>query len=186
VTKIYTRTGDSGKTGLIGGERVPKSSIRVEAYGTVDELSSLIGVVRSCGLPEEVEVMLRRVQQDLFIIGAMLALPDGIAKASYRVPDLPEDAVGKLEAMIDGIEEKLSPLTHFILPGGSEPSALLHMARSVSRRAERRCVALGEVEDLDSAVIPYLNRLSDLCFVLARYVNHLDSRPEIRANPEME
>jgi len=182
VTRIYTRTGDKGSTGLIGGGRVSKSSLRVEAYGTVDELNSALGVVRSCGLPERVESMLRRIQGDLFVIGGMLALPEGVAKADYRIRGLPDDAVTALETIIDGIEKELNPLMHFILPGGVETGALLHMARAVSRRAERRCVALGELETIDPIVVCYLNRLSDLCFVLARYLNHLGSKPETRAS----
>lgn len=181
MTRIYTRTGDKGTTGLIGGKRVPKSNRRVEAYGTVDELSSALGVVCSRGLPEAVEAMLYRIQDDLFVIGAMLAVPEGTAKAEYEIPDLQDDAVTALEAWIDTTEKELDPLDYFILPGGTEAGALMHMARSISRRAERRCVALGEAEGIDPIVIRYLNRLSDLCFVLARYLNQLGEKPEFRA-----
>jgi cob(I)alamin adenosyltransferase len=147
----------------------------------VDELNSALGVVRSRGLPEAVEAMLHRIQDDLFVIGAMLAAPERTAKAKYKIPDLQDDAVTALENMIDKTEKELNPLNHFILPGGAEVGALMHMARTVSRRAERRCVALGEVEGIDPIVIRYLNRLSDLCFVLARYLNQMGEKPEFRA-----
>jgi cob(I)alamin adenosyltransferase len=173
VARIYTRGGDDGTTGLTGGKRVSKDSPRIEACGSVDELNAMIGVVRSHALPESVDKALHRVQEDLFAMGASLATPEGADRSSWGIRDAD---VSALEKEIDAYEDSLEPLAQFILPGGA--GAALHLARTVSRRAERRCVALSRLEKIDLQIIRYLNRLSDLCFVLARYVNRELSIPE--------
>jgi len=175
VARIYTKTGDDGTTGMIGGKRIPKDSPYTEAVGTVDELNALIGVVCSYDLPVDVQSILQRVQDDLFLVGAELATPEGKQPKSREISD--ED-IRRMENEIDGIESNLEPLKQFILPGGSITGAQLHLARAVSRRAERHCVTLSRTEKLDPKILQYLNRLSDLCFVLARYVNRLHSIPE--------
>jgi cob(I)alamin adenosyltransferase len=175
VARIYTRTGDDGTTGLIGGKRVPKNSPYIEAGGSLDELNALLGVVRSNKLPSEIDRILQLVQDDLFAIGAELASPEG---AKRQTPGIGDGEIQRLEREIDDIEKNLVPLKQFILPGGSIPGAQLHLARAVARRAERHCVTLSHIEKVNPAVVRYLNRLSDLCFVLARYVNREQSIPE--------
>jgi cob(I)alamin adenosyltransferase len=178
LTRIYTKTGDDGTTGLIGGKRVHKDASRIEAYGVIDELNAVIGVVCASLLPERVRRILGRVQDDLFSIGADLALPPGMERSEWGVPAIRDQDIEALEQEIDRCQACLPPLQRFILPGGSIPGAQLHLARTVARRAERRCVALAHAEPVDPQIIRYLNRLSDLCFVLARYVNHENSQPE--------
>lgn len=178
MTRIYTKTGDGGTTGLIGGKRVSKDALRIEAYGAIDELNAVLGVACAHPLPERVRGILRGIQDDLFSVGANLALPAGTEHSSFHVPYIVEDQITRLEREIDGCQETLQPLKRFILPGGSVPGALLHLARTVARRAERRCVTLARAEEADPRIIRYLNRLSDLCFVLARYVNQQGSQPE--------
>lgn len=178
MVRIYTRTGDDGSTGLIGGKRVSKDHLRIEAYGSVDELNALLGVVRSYSTPELVEKILRRIQDDLFTIGAALALPAGADRNRYNVPEVAEADVAALEKDIDECEQQIEPLRKFVLPGGTTAAALLHLARTVARRAERQCVSLARTETLDLQILPYLNRLSDLCFVLARLVNRRSGQAE--------
>ncbi len=175
MVRIYTRTGDDGTTGLIGGKRVPKDSPHIEACGSLDELNALIGVVRGHGVPDNVDKVLQSVQDDLFTIGAELATPEGTTRKS---PAICDKEIKKLESEIDAVEGSLEPLRKFILPGGSLPGAELHLARAVARRAERHCVTLAKTAKVDPKILQYLNRLSDLCFVLARYVNRLRSMPE--------
>ncbi len=175
MARIYTRTGDKGTTGLIGGRRVPKNSPRIEAGGTLDEVNALLGVVRSYELPAEVAGILHTVQSDLFKIGAEIASPKEVKPQS---PQIGDEETRRLERGIDAIEKSLEPLKKFILPGGSAAGAQLHLARAVTRRAERQCVALSRVEKINPAILRYLNRLSDLCFVLARFVNRQQSAPE--------
>lgn len=168
--KIYTRTGDRGETGLFDGTRVPKSDARVDAYGEVDELNALLGVVRSAGVAPDIDAALVQLQRDLFAVGARLADPKEriagrVTKASVSAED-----VTRLENWIDRFEEELPPLRRFILPGGSSAGATLHFARTVCRRAERRIVGLGEGA-VEPVLITYVNRLSDLLFVLARVAN---------------
>lgn len=172
--KIYTKTGDAGETGLFGGPRVRKDHARIEAFGTVDELNSQLGVVRSLPLPEGVDALFRRVQCELFEMGAQLATPN---PAQDRI------GVGHVEALereIDQFEGHLAPLTCFVLPAGTATAAAIHVARTVCRRAERRVVSLaGEPETvIPAAAIEYLNRLGDLLFVLARYANAAASTPD--------
>jgi cob(I)alamin adenosyltransferase len=176
--KIYTKTGDDGTTGLIGGMRVPKDSPRIEAYGSVDELNAVLGVVRSYSLPGHLDKILERIQDELFIVGADLALPQEANRAEWGIPALPGEAIQAIEKDIDDCESTLPPLRQFVLPGGARAAAVLHFARTVSRRAERCCVTLAHAENVDPRVIRYLNRLSDLCFVLARVVNRQESMPE--------
>ncbi len=173
--KIYTKTGDKGDTSLFGGHRVPKDALRIEAYGSVDELNSVLGLVRS-GLNEtDIDTILDRIQQELFALGADLATPRSTAKNVRRFQA--QDA-HPLEQIIDRLDGSLRPLRNFILPGGSSAAASLHFARTVCRRAERAVVRLARNEDLGDGCIIYLNRLSDLLFVLARYANHLSGTPE--------
>lgn len=181
MAKIYTRTGDSGETGLFGGGRVPKDHLRVEAYGHVDELNAAIGLALALEPRAASRELLEAVQRDLFTIGAELATPDPakLAKALNGPPVGPEQ-VTVLEHAIDRHEAQLPPLKQFILPGGAPKAAALHVARTVCRRAERAVIRLqrqDQVGDRSSAV-PYLNRLSDLLFVLARTVNHAAGAPE--------
>jgi cob(I)alamin adenosyltransferase len=175
LARIYTRTGDDGSTGLIGGKRVPKDSLRIEACGSLDELNALLGVVRSSMLPDAVDKVLQDIQEHLFIIGSELATPGEAGRKSAGIGD---DPVQSLEKKIDAFEDGLEPLRQFILPGGSAAGAALHMARAVARRAERHCVTLSRAERIEDAILHYLNRLSDLCFVLARYVNKQQSASE--------
>jgi cob(I)alamin adenosyltransferase len=184
VTRIYTRTGDDGTTALIGGTRISKDSERLDAYGTVDELNSWLGLIRSHLLPDPVDAILRRVQNDLFTVGAGLAVPDSARPGDWDVPVLSDTAVRALEQDIDRCEGELQPLSQFILPGGAPAAALLHICRTVARRAERCCVALARTGPVQPSILRYLNRLSDLCFVLARFVNARAGRPE--ANPAFE
>ncbi len=176
--RIYTRTGDDGETGLFGGGRVQKDALRVEAYGGVDELNALLGVVRTNPLPQSLDAALARIQGDLFVVGADLATPaDSKAKAE-RMVRTDAAMVERLEQDIDAAEETVSPLQTFILPGGGAAGATLHHARTVCRRAERRVVTLAQQEELTPQVLPYLNRLSDLLFVFARAANAAAGHPE--------
>ncbi len=181
MPRIYTTTGDDGTTGLIGGKRVYKDVLRVEAYGSVDELNAVLGLVRSHPLPEPAEKILEIIQDDLFTIGANLALLEGTDPVAWKIPPITEDDIVRIEKAIDEFDARLQPLQKFILPGGVIPAALLHLARTVARRAERACVALSHNEKLAPQIVCYLNRLSDLCFVLARVLNkeasHGESHP---------
>ncbi|MCA9149227.1 MAG: cob(I)yrinic acid a,c-diamide adenosyltransferase [Planctomycetales bacterium] len=165
--KIYTKQGDAGETGLYGGSRVAKDDIRIEAYGTLDELSACLGQARAAGLDAELDELLQTVQCHLFVIGAQLASP----LAGGPAGNLPDSAAHELEAAIDRWENELSPLKNFILPGGTTAAAALHLARVVCRRAERRVVTLDRRDAVAPATIPYLNRLGDALFVAARVVN---------------
>ncbi|WP_145342184.1 cob(I)yrinic acid a,c-diamide adenosyltransferase [Rosistilla ulvae] len=169
--KIYTRTGDAGKTGLFAGPRVAKDDLRIEAFGTVDELNSVLGIVRSHPLDVDIAEQLERVQADLFTVGARLATTQP-ERLTIRLVD--EQDVARLENWIDAHEASLPELTHFILPGGDIAAANVHHARTVGRRAERHVVGLCHAypEDGYEAVVVYLNRLSDYLFVVARAINH--------------
>ncbi len=169
--KIYTRKGDKGETGLIGGKRVLKSALRVEAYGEVDELNAVLGWIRTKLTDATIRQDLLQIQRDLFAVGAQLADPTGHVEQKAEKAGLTEGRIRELEGIIDRYDTALSPLRAFILPGGSEGGALLHLARAVCRRTERRMVALAQDEPLSPLLIPYMNRLSDLLFTLARAVN---------------
>ena len=172
--KIYTRTGDSGDTGLFGGDRVSKASAQVDACGEVDELNSVLGVVRLSQLgregPDEFDRLLAAIQSRLFDLGAELA--NGAKGKDLGIPRVDESDVEAMERAIDRAEEEVAPLKVFVLPGGSRMGADLHVARCVCRRAERRVVALRETTEVRGEVVRYLNRLSDLLFTLARLANH--------------
>jgi cob(I)alamin adenosyltransferase len=176
--RIYTRTGDSGETGLFDGSRVSKADPRVEAYGNIDELNAWLGLVRSHQPADDVDHLLTTIQRQLFALGAMLADPahkiaDRVNKAALGAED-----VAALEQAIDRLEADLAPLRRFILAGGNAAGALLHLSRTVCRRAERSIVALGP-DAVDPVVVTYVNRLSDLLFVMARVVNHRAGVPEV-------
>lgn len=171
LTKIYTRKGDGGDTALGGGQRVPKDSLRVEAYGTVDELNSAIGVAVAGGLSERLAAVLPVIQNELFHLGSDLCFVEE-DKVKYALPQIEQRHVDVLEALIDELGGIVGPLENFILPGGSVGAAHLHVARTVCRRAERIVTALAREEAIGSHVLAYLNRLSDALFVMARYENH--------------
>ncbi|MGE5358892.1 MAG: cob(I)yrinic acid a,c-diamide adenosyltransferase [Bacteroidales bacterium] len=178
MVKIYTRTGDGGETGLFDGTRVTKADSRVDAYGEVDELNAVLGVARTQGVDAEIDAVIAGLQRDLFALGARLADPrDRIATRVTKADVDPQD-VTRLERSIDAFEEELPPLRRFILPGGAPAAATLHLARTVCRRAERRIVALG-LAAVDPVLVAYVNRLSDLLFVLARVVNKRASIPDV-------
>ena len=175
--KIYTKTGDEGYTGLFAGPRVAKDDPRVEANGDVDELNAVLGVARAAGLCAELDPLVSRLQNELFDLGAQLATPDPAAHGHARIGP---QRVAALEAEIDRLEATLDPLAAFILPGGSPAAAQLHLARTVCRRAERRVVTLARSAGakIDPLVVVYLNRLSDLLFVLARASNKREGNHE--------
>ena len=173
LNKIYTRTGDKGTTGLGDGQRRTKYDLRVAAYGTVDETNATIGLVRLASLDPQIDAMLARIQNDLFDLGADLCTPDSGAKLDYEPLRIVDAQVERLEQEIDALNGELKPLRSFVLPGGSPAAAYLHLARTVSRRAERLMVELAaqESEKVSAAALKYINRLSDFLFVASRYVN---------------
>jgi cob(I)alamin adenosyltransferase len=171
LTKIYTRTGDAGLTALGSKTRVPKESLRVSAYGTVDELNSVIGVAVAVGLTERLGALLPLLQNELFHLGSDLCFTEE-DKEQFSIPQIEARHVAQLEAVIDELSAAVGALENFILPGGSLGAAQLHVARTVCRRAEREVIALSREEAVGPFVIPYLNRLSDALFVMARYENH--------------
>lgn len=171
LSKIYTRTGDKGTTGLGDGSRVDKDNLRVETYGTVDELNSIIGLVLACDMDAAIRACLTRTQHELFDLGGELCMP------GYTL--VPEACVDQLEKDLDKFNEDLPPLKDFILPGGSEAAARCHMARTVCRRAERLMVALARTEKINEVSLRYLNRLSDLLFVIARVLARANGGKEV-------
>ena len=184
ITKVYTRTGDAGQTRLAGGQQVWKDCLRVEAYGTVDELNASVGLVRAMNADAgsgsaastQLEADLRWVQNKLFDVGRILATAPG--QTFPNMPEVTAKDVTKLEAMIDRCQEELAPLKEFILPGGGKVSATLHQARTICRRAERICIRLSREEPVAAELNKYLNRLSDALFVLARWVSKTQGEPE--------
>lgn len=177
--KIYTKTGDKGKTSLIGGTKVLKSDLRIESYGTVDELNSYLGLCRDLLTDEQGRQVLQSIQDRLFVVGAALAC-DPEKEPKMSIPDLKEEDVTLLEKEIDRMNEAVPPMKFFILPGGHPAVSQLHIARCVCRRAERCCVRLaGESQEVEPVILQYLNRLSDYLFVLARYTGHQLEVPEI-------
>lgn len=179
--KIYTKKGDSGETSLFGGTRVPKSNERIEAYGTVDELNSFVGLAASYELSDTGTEYLRKVQELLFTLGADLATPPS---SKTRIDRISTDDVSFLEEAIDDLEEDLETLKNFILPGGSQPGATLHVARTICRRAERATVKCVQGDDISENCIKFLNRLSDFLFVVARYENKYAGVREETWKPE--
>jgi cob(I)alamin adenosyltransferase len=171
LSKIYTRTGDKGTTGLGDGSRVDKDSLRVEAYGTVDELNSSVGLVLAAELSTEIRACLTRVQHELFDLGGELCMPGTVL--------IPDSYVNDLERDLDAFNADLPPLKDFILPGGSEAAARCHLARTVARRAERRVISLAHVESVNPVSVRYLNRLSDMLFVIARVLARAGGGSEV-------
>jgi cob(I)alamin adenosyltransferase len=189
INRVYTRTGDLGDTSLAGGQRVPKDGARIEAYGTVDELNSFLGEARAtvtegAGMEPRLAILaaiMLRVQHELFNLGSVLAtLPQDVHPRQARVTDA---EVTQFEREMDRMNEDLPPLRSFVLPGGSRLSGELHVARTVCRRAERACVALGRVESIPPEVVRYLNRLSDALFVWSRWASHVTNAPETLWQP---
>lgn len=182
ITKVYTRTGDAGRTRLAGGQEVSKDSLRVEAYGTVDELNASVGLARAMNgeadraSAKQLEQDLRWVQNKLFDLGGILATAPG--QVFKNMPAIKAQDAARLERMIDRCQKELPPLKEFILPGGGKVSAALHQARTICRRAERICVRLAREETLDAEIIKFLNRLSDALFVWARWVAKTQGEPE--------
>lgn len=179
--KIYTKKGDAGETSLFGGAKTKKNNVRISSYGTVDELNSTIGMVLSYPLSGHGKDILEKVQNDLFVVGATLATPD---PEKSRIDQVGDSEIKGLEMWIDKLEEDLPQLKSFILPGGGGAGSTLHFARTVCRRAERETVQLSETEEIPADVIIYLNRLSDLLFVLARYENLQQGEKETPWIPE--
>ena len=177
ITRVYTRTGDDGTTGLGVRVRVRKDDARVEAYGTVDELNSALGVVVASGPSAPVADSLRRVQQELFHLGSDLCVPPDDEAPS--VPRIEQRHVEALEKTIDQLQEELEPLANFVLPGGCAAAAALHLARTICRRAERRLVTLAAAEPVGAPVLTYVNRLSDALFVMARYENLVSGESDV-------
>ena len=175
LSKIYTRTGDDGSTGLGDGSRTEKDNLRVEAFGTVDELNSFIGLLLTHSLPPEISDVLSGIQHDLFDLGGEISIPGR--------ESITPDYVTRLETALDRYNEELTPLKEFILPGGSQESALCHVARTVCRRAERRLISLKREQPVSEQGICYLNRLSDLLFVLARYLNFSQEKSDVLWQP---
>ena len=184
ISKVYTRSGDAGKTRLAGGQEVWKDSLRVEAYGTVDELNAVIGIARALNTEhprtveagEKLEETLRWIQNKLFDLGGILATAPG--ETFKNMPVVTADHVVRLERLIDACQEDLEPLKEFILPGGGKVSGFLHQARTICRRAERLCVSLSREEEVSPELVRFLNRLSDALFVLARWVAKTQGEPE--------
>lgn len=177
LTKIYTKTGDDGTTALGGGQRVSKDDLRVQAYGTVDELNAQIGVVLAHGVSPRLAEALPAIQNELFHLGSDLCFLEE-DKQKYAIPQIEARHIEKLQDLIDELNEIVGPLKNFILPGGALGAASLHIARTVCRRAEREVVTLSRTESVGAYVMPYLNRLSDALFVMARYENHQRDVPE--------
>jgi len=183
ITRVYTRSGDKGDTGLVGGKRVPKDNLRIEAYGTVDELNSIVGLARvfnaetpATAARDRLEGILKQLQNELFDLGSELATPpDAAYEGMFRVG---ADQVTALERLMDTCQKDLEPLNSFILPGGGRVSAFLHQCRTVCRRAERIVLRLGREEDVGPWPLRYLNRLSDLFFVLSRWISKQSGEPE--------
>lgn len=181
ITRVYTRTGDDGTTRLGGGQVVAKDSLRIETYGTVDELNSTLGAALASGLDGSLVDDALRIQNELFHLGSDLCVLEE-DKAAIPVPQIEDRHVEALERLMDRLSEELAPLENFVLPGGTPAAALLHVARTVCRRAERLLVALAKHEAIHPPTVRYLNRLSDALFVMARYDNYRKGRPDVLWN----
>jgi cob(I)alamin adenosyltransferase len=177
--KIYTRRGDSGETDLVGSGRVPKDHARVEAYGAVDELNAALGLCATASAQPDLRALVERLQRSLFALGAYLATPEQRHREASGMRAPGDAEVAALEAHIDAFEKELAPLQRFVLPGGTQAAAAFHLARTVCRRAERSAVSLGRTERLEPDALRYLNRLSDLLFVLARVENRRAGVPDV-------
>jgi cob(I)alamin adenosyltransferase len=181
--KIYTKSGDKGETGLYGGDRVSKDSLRIEAYGTVDELNSFIGLALTEVAGAEVKKLLKQIQNTLFILGSDLSTPDNEKNKAHQIPRITRKNYEEIEKEIDKFDSRLEELRNFILPGGTKSAALLHICRTICRRAERRVVSLRNTVNLNPDIIILLNRLSDLFFVLARYENKISGAEDVKWQP---
>jgi cob(I)alamin adenosyltransferase len=181
--KIYTKGGDKGETGLFGGERVPKDSIRIEAYGTIDELNSFIGLALTEIKDTDIIKLLSRIQNILFTLGSDLAAPDNEKNRIHNIPRITKSHFKEIEKEIDKFDSRLEALRNFILPGGCKNSALLHICRTICRRAERRVITLNNGVNLNPDIIIFLNRLSDLFFVLSRYENKISGIEDTKWQP---
>lgn len=181
MARIYSKTGDDGTTGSAGGQRVSKDSDLIEAYGSLDELNAILGLIRTHAIPDDMDCVLEKIQNELFALGAEISMPDG---AGIGTPEVGDEEIAELEHAIDALQDRLPPLRQFILPGGSREAAELHLARTVARRAERRCVTLSRRLKINPGILRYLNRLSDLLFLQARYANQFRNVPEIPAQPK--
>ena len=181
--KIYTKTGDKGETSLFGGERVSKNSARLEAYGTIDELNAFIGLAAAESKSDKVKSVLLDLQSKLFVVGADLATPDTEKNKKLKIARTPAEFYKEAEKQIDDFESELEELKNFILPGGTKSAAYLHVCRTIARRAERVVVALNNEVKLGENIIIFLNRLSDLFFVLARYENKVSNTPDTPWKP---
>ncbi|MHB8906212.1 MAG: cob(I)yrinic acid a,c-diamide adenosyltransferase [Melioribacteraceae bacterium] len=177
--KIYTKTGDKGETSLFGGKRVWKDDLRIQAYGTTDELNAVLGIAVAELSDVELKDVISGIQNDLFTVGSDLASPIEKENKNFVIPRIDSQFVTRLELLIDKFDSQLPALKNFILPGGSKVSAILHHARTVCRRAEREVVALSRIEGINDQIEVYLNRLSDLLFVLARFENFSSKHPDI-------
>ncbi len=182
--KIYTKTGDKGETGLFGGERVSKDSLRISVYGTVDELNSFIGLAINKIKTENIKENLKKIQNYLFTVGAELATPENDKTKKLKIERTPVTFYTELEKMIDEYDGKLDELKNFILPGGTESAALLQVCRTICRRAERELVSLRKSVTIGDNILIFLNRLSDLLFVLSRYENKVSNHPDIIWDPK--
>jgi len=178
--KIYTKTGDKGETSLFGAGRVSKDNIRIEAFGTVDELNSFIGLVITESKNDEVKQTLIKIQNQLFNLGSDLATPNEMESQNISIPRITDEDYKYIEQQIDFFSDKLDELKFFILPGGTRAASILHIARTICRRAERRVVALNNTVKINSNIIIFLNRISDLLFVLARYENKISGINDIK------
>lgn len=187
--KIYTKTGDTGTTSLFGGQRVSKHNLRIDSYGTVDELNSYLGLIRDQEIDDTTQKNIIKIQNELFTLGAMLATPPEKAtlkngKDRLSIPKINEEVISFLESEMDKMNEELPAMTHFILPGGHPTVSYCHIARCICRRAERICVALNETEPLNNDILVYLNRLSDYLFVLARNLSNTLQVNEVKWIPQ--
>jgi len=180
--KIYTKTGDKGDTGLQGGKRISKSSDRIRAYGNVDEVNSVLGLVLSHKIDQDVEELLKKIQNELFVLGSDLSNPDMDDKQNR----ISKNMIEELEKKIDKYEKELPPLSNFILPGGTDSASLVHLARTVTRRTETYVVLLSKKEKINNECRVYLNRLSDLLFVIARVLNKRSKTPDIIWEPKKD
>lgn len=180
--KIYTKTGDDGTTGIFNGTRISKSESRIQAYGMVDEINSFLGVILSKHVEKDIENLILKIQNDLFVVGSDLSNPD-LKNTENRVND---EMIKTLEENIDKFEEKLPPLTNFILPGGHEIASLVHVSRSITRRAETFVTSLSEKEKINQNCLKYLNRLSDFLFVIARTINNRKNIKDVIWNPKKD
>jgi cob(I)alamin adenosyltransferase len=189
--KIYTKTGDDGTTGLFGGTRVPKHHIRIESYGTLDELNSWVGLIRDQQIDISIKQVLIKIQEKLFTVGALLAIDPKKEKLKsgkdrLNIPRIEEEDIKVLESEIDFMEQDLPPMTHFILPGGNTTVSYCHITRTICRRAERLVSQLNDFEPVDSILLSYINRLSDYLFVLARKLTHDVQAKEIKWIPDKQ